>query len=309
MKQKILSFGAFFLLGISLFFAGGEFTIAGPLDIESFESSEIFDPDWRGVVNRDENFIQPFEGNTIENLHILFYENIVPLFKYLFTFVAILLWLLYMSMMITAAGNEETISTQRKNLAWGIMGFLLISLAVSIGEALAPVNNAKDIIQVDETERQIQKVISFLQMSLTIAALGSMFYAGANFIRSQGEEEEISKSKKYIQWGVMGLVIAMLAEPLVRMVFYPVTQEEVDPALSNEQVGNLASEFGGMLKFFLTFLGITAVATLIIAGFYYITSFGNEERQGKARQVIIGTLIGIVLILSSYTLVAFLVPG
>ena len=48
---------------------------------------------------------------------------------------------------------------------------------------------------------------------------------------------------------------------------------------------------------------LVAVLFLVIGGFRYITSAGNEEVAGKGRATIINALIGIVVIILSYVIV------
>ncbi|MHB8870897.1 MAG: pilin [Candidatus Doudnabacteria bacterium] len=48
---------------------------------------------------------------------------------------------------------------------------------------------------------------------------------------------------------------------------------------------------------------LVAVLFLVIGGFRYITSAGNEEVAGKGRATIINALIGVVVIILSYVIV------
>jgi hypothetical protein len=53
-------------------------------------------------------------------------------------------------------------------------------------------------------------------------------------------------------------------------------------------------------------LGITfgiAVLFLIVGGFWYITSAGNEENAAKGKTTVINAIIGIVIIILSYVIV------
>jgi len=53
-------------------------------------------------------------------------------------------------------------------------------------------------------------------------------------------------------------------------------------------------------------LGITfgvAVLFLIIGGFWYITSAGNEETASKGKSTVINAIIGIIIIVLSYVIV------
>lgn len=52
--------------------------------------------------------------------------------------------------------------------------------------------------------------------------------------------------------------------------------------------------------------GLVAIASIIIAGFMYVTSQGNSEKTTSARRRIINSLIGLVIVLSATTIVRFL---
>lgn len=43
---------------------------------------------------------------------------------------------------------------------------------------------------------------------------------------------------------------------------------------------------------------------IIIGGYQYITSAGNEERAGKGRKTLVNAIIGLVIIIMSYTIVS-----
>ena len=58
-------------------------------------------------------------------------------------------------------------------------------------------------------------------------------------------------------------------------------------------------------NYFLGFLGLVAVGFLIYAGILMVTAGGNDEQVTKARKVIMYAVVGIVIILLSYTIVTF----
>ena len=53
----------------------------------------------------------------------------------------------------------------------------------------------------------------------------------------------------------------------------------------------------------LAIAGLIAVLFLIIGGFRYITSAGNEETAEQARKIITNSIIGIVIIILSFVIV------
>lgn len=69
--------------------------------------------------------------------------------------------------------------------------------------------------------------------------------------------------------------------------------------------GTLGQNVTLIINYFLGILGLVAVAMLIYAGVLMVTASGNDEQVGKARNIITYAVIGIVIILLSYTIVTF----
>ncbi|HEX5430008.1 MAG TPA: hypothetical protein VFX17_02955 [Patescibacteria group bacterium] len=75
----------------------------------------------------------------------------------------------------------------------------------------------------------------------------------------------------------------------------------------------LSNTFGGattlsglileVINIILALAGLIAVLILIIGGFRYVTSFGNEEAVGKAKKMIINAIIGIIIIILAFVIV------
>ena len=77
--------------------------------------------------------------------------------------------------------------------------------------------------------------------------------------------------------------------------------------------GNTYSSAVGMLagwtNFVLPFVSLLAIAAIIYAGFLYITALGNDEQVGKAKDIILWVVVGIVVILSAYAIVNTVLGG
>lgn len=69
--------------------------------------------------------------------------------------------------------------------------------------------------------------------------------------------------------------------------------------------GTLGQNITTIINYFLGLLGLIAVAFLIYAGILMVTAGGAEEQVTKARKIIMYAVIGIVIILLSYTVVTF----
>lgn len=85
--------------------------------------------------------------------------------------------------------------------------------------------------------------------------------------------------------------------------------EEGFCVINNPASGNLVNipNFGDLLqrivKIFLEFAGAVAVIFLMVGGFQYVSSRGNEEAMEKAKKTITSAVIGIVLIVMAYAIV------
>lgn len=64
--------------------------------------------------------------------------------------------------------------------------------------------------------------------------------------------------------------------------------------------------FAQLTNFFLSFLGAIAIIFIIYGGFLYITASGDQAKSDKARKVLWGTVMGIIIVFAVYALVSTL---
>ncbi len=61
------------------------------------------------------------------------------------------------------------------------------------------------------------------------------------------------------------------------------------------------------VNLFLGIVGIIAVAFIIMGGFRYITSAGNDEAAESGKKMITNAIIGLVVIILSYTIITVII--
>jgi len=59
----------------------------------------------------------------------------------------------------------------------------------------------------------------------------------------------------------------------------------------------------------LGFLGIIAVVIVLIGGFKYMVSGGNEEKTSEAKNMIVAGIIGLAIILSAWAITTFVISS
>jgi hypothetical protein len=81
------------------------------------------------------------------------------------------------------------------------------------------------------------------------------------------------------------------------------------PNLFKNQTGPAGQQtFGGVvlqvLSIVLLIVGSIAVISLIWGGFRYLTAYGNEEQAEAAKKIIKNAIIGLIVVILSFTIVA-----
>lgn len=73
--------------------------------------------------------------------------------------------------------------------------------------------------------------------------------------------------------------------------------------------GNLGAVVGKAMKAVFGIMGSIAVVVTIVGGLQYVLSAGDPKRTERAKETILYAVIGIVISLSAYAIVAFVTKG
>jgi hypothetical protein len=123
---------------------------------------------------------------------------------------------------------------------------------------------------------------------------------------------DISKVKNVARIGFAILVMAMALSPLLSATL--VSAADSDPfgvdivggatALGGKDT-DLRETIGNIIKVALSFLGVIAIVIVLIGGFKYMTSGGDDTKTAAARNYIISGIIGLAIVLSAYAITSF----
>lgn len=78
----------------------------------------------------------------------------------------------------------------------------------------------------------------------------------------------------------------------------------VDPTIAQYTDAELVTT--KILNYFIGLVGIIAVIMLVLGGFWFLTSGGNDEQATKGKKTITYAIIGIIVVVLSYAIVATL---
>jgi len=71
--------------------------------------------------------------------------------------------------------------------------------------------------------------------------------------------------------------------------------------------GDVRQTAARIINVALGFLGIIAVVIVLIGGFKYMVSGGNEEKTTEAKNLIVSGIIGLAIILSAWAITSFVI--
>ncbi len=109
---------------------------------------------------------------------------------------------------------------------------------------------------------------------------------------------------------------------LPKLVFATATTGSTDPAIVN--CNNFKASFYGVFDWvpaeyctasglalfvintLIGFSGVVAILFLIVGGFFYLTSAGNEEQSEKGKKILVNSVIGLVVIIMASAIVRIL---
>lgn len=73
--------------------------------------------------------------------------------------------------------------------------------------------------------------------------------------------------------------------------------------------GDLPTTIASLIRVILGMLGIVAVIIILIGGFKWMTSGGNDDKVKSARKVMTSGIIGLVIVLSAFAIAQFVLSS
>lgn len=176
----------------------------------------------------------------------------------------------------------------------------------------------------------IQAVVaSLINIAFMAAGLVAVIYlivGGYRYITSSGNQEAIEGAKATIFNAIIGLIIIFLSFLIVNYLLgaLGVTEVGVEKAKSAPQFAegivpegddktipdplpgkNLQDIINSVFNVAYGLAGVVAIIYLIIGGYHYITSSGNPDASEAAKSTIVNSIIGLIIILTSYLIIRF----
>ena len=234
--------------------------------------------------------------------------------------------------MVIAQGNEEEYTTQKRNILYAIIGLAVIGLSGDLVRIFSVGCDAtgKDILgqpcvaggflkdpnaivrSATLFNQRTQFVITFIKYLIGSIAVFGVVRSGMRLVTSSGNEEKLSEDKKGLFYGILGLIFIIMADPIINNVFYKVDLSRypsVGGAAPGFDAAQGVKELAGFTNLVVTIATPVAILMLLYAAFSYVTSAGNEEKQGKAKRLIFAVIVGILVMYAAFAIVSTVISG
>ncbi|NUJ97441.1 hypothetical protein HGA92_01485 [Candidatus Gracilibacteria bacterium] len=222
----------------------------------------------------------------------------------------LILFLVYVGVqMIISMGDDKQLGNAKKQIMYSLIGLLFINIPGTLYDAFHKDTNSstslggyigKTAFESSDNDNNIfinyfsfgetfnDNILGFLKVLIFGIAVFMITYAGIEIMTSRERKERISEGKEKIIYSILALIFLGFIEAWKTVAFSGNISDGV----------NLFETFANLALFF---AGPVAIFFLTIAGYYYITSNGKEERVKKAKSIVVNTILATLILLASYT--------
>lgn len=295
-----LLFAGFIGVILSTVFTGVHDAMAGFMPMPGTEGLNVAIPEGETAIEKLESFLGP----VARNLRI-----ILGAFSVLFIVISGFT-------MVISGENEETVKTQRKSITYGVIGLMIISIAGPISEVFDYRQGnfiddpAKFTERVQIFDNVTQLVITFIKYLLGSLATLMAVRAGATLVMSGDNDDDVSKAKKQLTLSAGGLMLVIVSDLVIRKIFYVADYStNAEATIVQIDQNEFIRQLVGVTNLMVSFVGPIMMLGVVVGGFIYITSQGEDEKTSLAKKIITNSIIGIVIIYGAFALVSTVIAG
>ena len=233
-------------------------------------------------------------------------DNIVTIASYLIVGYVIYGGYLY----ILASGDAGKVAAGKKTLVHAFIGLAIIGLTKAIISSIQTVFGIKAFESCSALEQTgcgvtpEELVLNSIQWFIGVAgvvAVAFIVLGGIKYITSSGDAGKLQQAKNTILHALIGLVIVGLAFAISNFFINVVNKASTEAGIEYSVINILNS--------FIVIAGIVAVVFIIIGGVGYMTSAGDAGKIKKAKDTILYSVIGLIVVALAFAIVNFAVKA
>lgn len=236
----------------------------------------------------------PTGGGGVAGLQAFLIGSVFPMFQTVFLGLALVMLFWYAFQLLLESGEEATVTEAKQAYEYAIFGGAVVAFASLIVASfgVGPGAAGSTLVNPGPITTAIIQVIIYLKAMVSALVTVAIFIQGFRLIALQGAEGEMEKQKKQFFYTLVGVAMILLAEVVITAMQPPAGS------------GILSAEIAGVASFLLAIFGLMAVIAIVIGGVMLVLSV-DESLKDRAKTIIRGAVIAIVVVLASYSLVTY----
>jgi hypothetical protein len=206
--------------------------------------------------------------------------------------------------LVMVHGDENVITEQKRSITYAVIGLIAIILMERLVVLIYGIPGAERGLITKGTglRDEIYGLLTFVKALIGSVAILMIIVSGLKTIGAQGEEEKITTQRKTLLWIGLGLIIIVINQVVVENL-YALPVEGGEDRITSENVNNVIRLIGRLAQFALGFTGLIAFAILIYGAGTMVANYGQDEMVENSKKIIKNAIIGIVIVISAFTLV------
>jgi type IV secretory pathway VirB2 component (pilin) len=229
-------------------------------------------------------------------------RNFLDFFKLIVTPLAVLFIVIMGIKLVSSSEGEEDLTKAKNYIKYALMGLIVIFMADSIVDVFFGVEGESlrgGEAGAREAGRQVADLFaglySLAQVIIGSVAVFVLVMAGMRYIGGSYSDEQVSSAKNQITWALVGLFIIGISEFVAKDILF----KNQGTALGVNEAKEL---FAQVTNFAAGTIGTLSFAFMLYAGYLYVGARNDEEMTSKAKKILMGAIIGIILAASAFAI-------
>ena len=220
-------------------------------------------------------------------------------------------WIVSLAIIATACGSFFTLVTPQTvfaadktdcNADSGFLGFptWYRGLSELDGKGGCEINPPTDIGKFIWVV--VLNILDIVLMIVGYLSVAFIVYGGFLLITGRGKPAEIAEGQVTVRNAVIGLAMSFGSVAIVNFIAGSITNKSAEFGLPSGTVTEITASVLGMVY---VVTGITALITIIIGGYMYTISGGSPGETEKAKNTILYSVIGLIVIIMAFAVTQF----
>lgn len=237
--------------------------------------------------------ILPCGGGGSLGLSLYVGNVIFPAVRIGFVAIAIVMFTAYAGRLLMESEEESTITDIKNAYSQAVVGAVIICISTFIVDGFGRSANAT-IVNPGPVTFAIANIIGYFKLSIGVLLSIVITTQGIRLMLLQGQESEIEQARKKFFHSLLGVAVILLANALVAAV-----QPGQQSIIVNDEIR-------GIVNVGLEVLAALSVLSLMVAGFFLVISI-DDSLKDRAKKIVFGTVITLIVVLSAYTIVNYFI--